>query len=566
MELNFENKYKDRTPEETCAIIKDFFISRGYTIDIFPLKSDIELYSYHILLKKNGFIVLFSNGKGMTDAYAEASGLAELYERFCNFGVYMWSPMFWEKRKELGINFNNEAKLNLDDILNIPIINQRILKLGQHNPDKAHSLLNDMKYNDFFGVPYTIIESNETIYLDPVVITKINLSTGMSAGNTFEEAFVQGSSEILERFVTYNFFINPPKKLYQINDNILSMSLQEKIKKLNSQDKQVYIFDLSYNYMLPVVLTLVIDKKRHFSRINFASNPIFEIAVERTFTEMYQNVSTMIEKWIGIQTPYYMFSGEKILYDNATGLRDVAIFPEYLLNNIEIISKCGNYFNDNSFSNIDIFKWMKKLFNDAKIDICYRDCSLSNQITALHIVALNLSVNYDVPIQMKEKDWIDYQKRYDAFNSIFKELIKEKYNLSTILNKVDYLLPSSQNSSFYWEIAARDCTNPLETRSTDILYIIFEHFNVPNDMINVYSDSIYYYQLMKFIFIKDYLRAKYSAEEIIDYGEIFGFSDIKFADIENINNFEYLLEEIWVKPIHSFYHSRIYEEIIRSFV
>ena len=56
MELNFENKYKDRTPEETCAIIKDFFISRGYTIDIFPLKSDIELYSYHILLKKYNLI------------------------------------------------------------------------------------------------------------------------------------------------------------------------------------------------------------------------------------------------------------------------------------------------------------------------------------------------------------------------------------------------------------------------------------------------------------------------------------------------------------------------------
>ena len=83
IETCLNNHYKDRQPEETIQIIKQFFLDRGFFIKEEPLIGESGTWSYKIALLFNNDTILMSNGKGMTQSFALASGLAELYERFC---------------------------------------------------------------------------------------------------------------------------------------------------------------------------------------------------------------------------------------------------------------------------------------------------------------------------------------------------------------------------------------------------------------------------------------------------------------------------------------------------
>jgi ribosomal protein S12 methylthiotransferase accessory factor YcaO len=45
---------------------------------------------------------------------------------------------------------------------------------------------------------------------------------------------------------------------------------------------------MSYIYKVPVLMSLIVNKKTHTVTINIGASPVFEIAVERVLTELYQ--------------------------------------------------------------------------------------------------------------------------------------------------------------------------------------------------------------------------------------------------------------------------------------
>ena len=81
---NLLMKYKDRSPEETIRIIEDFFNRKNLQVQLVrDIENESGTYSCHYVLLFNGKQILSSNGKGTSNLYSKASGLAELYERFC---------------------------------------------------------------------------------------------------------------------------------------------------------------------------------------------------------------------------------------------------------------------------------------------------------------------------------------------------------------------------------------------------------------------------------------------------------------------------------------------------
>ena len=112
----FNNKYKERKPQETIEIIKNFFEEKGYSIEITSnYKSESSTWSCHIILTLNGNEILGSNGKGTTEDYSMASGFAELYERFCNSIFYLNSPIvldavMQERYNKFGYYLDKEEK------------------------------------------------------------------------------------------------------------------------------------------------------------------------------------------------------------------------------------------------------------------------------------------------------------------------------------------------------------------------------------------------------------------------------------------------------------------------
>jgi len=83
---NYDNKYKDMSPQRTINNIKNFFTNKNFNIiEINEAQSEIGTWSIHLGLYLNNIEILTANGKGMTQLFSKASGYAELYERYCNF-------------------------------------------------------------------------------------------------------------------------------------------------------------------------------------------------------------------------------------------------------------------------------------------------------------------------------------------------------------------------------------------------------------------------------------------------------------------------------------------------
>ena len=99
MQHSFNDKFKERTPQETINIIKSFFLEKGFNVcTVFCAKSEeSQTWSTRVHLMNNDIIVLGANGKGIEKIFALASGYAELYERYCNKMFYINNPFVFDR-------------------------------------------------------------------------------------------------------------------------------------------------------------------------------------------------------------------------------------------------------------------------------------------------------------------------------------------------------------------------------------------------------------------------------------------------------------------------------------
>jgi ribosomal protein S12 methylthiotransferase accessory factor len=111
----------------------------------------------------------------------------------------------------------------------------------------------------------------------------------MAAGNTLEEALVQGISEVYEHIIWNKVYEDIEKPIPELNFKKLNLpkSLKNKGNRLYSLGYNFKIFDYSYLYNIPVIGILLINKKEYNYSLILGSSPIFEIALERCFTEIY---------------------------------------------------------------------------------------------------------------------------------------------------------------------------------------------------------------------------------------------------------------------------------------
>ena len=142
-----------------------------------------------------------------------ASAYGELYERFCChigniFSNNLINKNYKEYRKKtnLYIYHPDEIELNWNDIMNDP--RYRSLRINYFlnackDEDEAFFSAYDASINNTkVAIPYTnLSNTNNKKYFIPELIASVAKSDGMAAGNTLEEALVQGCSEIMERYV-----------------------------------------------------------------------------------------------------------------------------------------------------------------------------------------------------------------------------------------------------------------------------------------------------------------------------------------------------------------------------
>ena len=142
------------------------------------------------------------------------------------------------------------------------------------------------------AIPYTRQSDGETVYFPSNLIENLFLSNGMSAGNNLAEAQVQCLSEIFERAVKRQI-IEQEIVLPDVPKNVLEKypSILAGIQALEDQGFPVVVKDASLGGQFPVMCVTLMNPKTGGVFASFGAHPSFEVALERSLTELLQGRS-----------------------------------------------------------------------------------------------------------------------------------------------------------------------------------------------------------------------------------------------------------------------------------
>lgn len=584
---NLSTHYKEVSPEQTVENVKKFFTSNNLTVKECDIgQSEAGTWYLHVDLYKNGNKLCGANGKGMTREYAFASGYAELYERFCNGMTFLGNP-WWnmavtkQNHDKYGYYLRADEKLlSYDELTSGWRIQDFLERFCADDESLKKAIINYMTQGKYIGLPmHNIADENDVLYFDPRVLLRMQNSVGMAAGNTIDEALNQGISELFEKYAEEELFKNWDVPHYALKlENIQNEHLQKVIHNIQSLDYDLYIFDLSYNYSVPTVMSLIIDKKRNILNMNFGSFPVFDIAAERVLTELYQGISSYRtpDFLMQLQIPYKTLTFEQAMgkYCNCISGE---IFPEDFFKNLEYKEYYNSkVFFDKNATNAQMREYYTKIANDLNIKLYYLDNSLSPNIHAVYIFPEGEKAyrNYSTYHAMWNK--ISSFRAKDCLNkltALYNGIYNNKVNYPDFLNVISlvnyddhYILinkvrmwndfcisennGNQYNNFFSLMPSDNDFMNP-DAQET-----------IPFDIINnfLYVPFRCYQQL------QTYIRSnKYSNEELLDIFNNFFNYNITIEDINKACNMSYVLKKAYVEPMYNYLHSNDYQEIINTF-
>src|SRR5690554_4410640 len=240
----------------------------------------------------------FTNGKGATKEAALASALGEFIERLnCNF--FYNDQFFGEDIANAEfVHYPNEKwfPLNTDDSIPQGLLDDYCLPI--YNPDDelqgSHLIDTNSGRTDrgICALPFVRQSDGQTTYFPSNLIENLYLSNGMSAGNTLPEAQVQCLSEIFERAVKKQI-IEEEIALPDVPDAVLAKypHILAGIKGLEEQGFPVLVKDASLGGQFPVMCVTLMNPRTGGVFASFGAHPCFEVALERSLTELLQGRS-----------------------------------------------------------------------------------------------------------------------------------------------------------------------------------------------------------------------------------------------------------------------------------
>lgn len=236
--------------------------------------------SVGILMPDAGFTTA---GKGMNERYALASGYAEFMERLQNLFIIRQN-FYTGKQPIKGVYVPDRKPFHYKEYKKK---HADMLKI-MFNVDDLSKLDFFEKHEKNVGLAaFYSVYSNQVEYLPLDLIILSAGSNGLCAGNTSEEAIIQGLCEIFERYVLKEIYFNKDISLPNVPDDVLKRYPQWRyIEVLRHFDFKVYVKDCSLDGTVPVVGTVIMKDEK--ALLNLGSSPDFSIALERCFTELFQ--------------------------------------------------------------------------------------------------------------------------------------------------------------------------------------------------------------------------------------------------------------------------------------
>ena len=410
-----DNKYKERLPEETVEVIKNFFASLGsdFRLELRAEKdTKVGFFWHRLFLYYKDMLVVDTTGKGATRNLSMASAYAEMYERFCC--LYLSGI---EAKDHIPFGADERELTNEEALL--PFL--KIKKAERNNVAEYMRLL----YGGLWGVPFKNICGGEDMDIDLNCLGTIFGSNGMAAGNTLKEALNQGISEVFERYIHFVAYYGG-KKFKLISEEVIkgeTPEIYEKIKLLEQYDISVRVYDASFDTGLPVLCALLLDKNRMQHCFSFGAFPVFEIALERTLSEALQGKLFIEDLQM---TPCTPFEGATDNYNIMGGYGGV-ILPETVFVEAETVHEVNKavYLPKDS-DNDRIFEHIQSILSEKSLDGYYRDMSLSEEVKTVWVCIPELEKGFDISYVGGSKESL---LKVDNLLSDIKEQRMNKENL-----------------------------------------------------------------------------------------------------------------------------------------
>lgn len=300
------NEYgKCDLPSNTVKRIRDGLRRLDLDVEYSPFSVSDNIHWGRIWIDS---IRIVCEGKGINPELAEASAYAELTERL---SAGLFYPVFEEQvRFNVPALYNEETNrfLNYEWMGGYVHAHQDELENSLRIEDLLANEIN-LTENDLKDIKdsrmakhwvdgFSIIRG-ERVKVPINFAAYIHGSNGMAAGNTIEEAIIQASCEIFERYVQIRI-IKPEKIVPTIDlgsvDNTL---IKNMIEFYQRRDVDVMIKDLSLDGLLPTVGVLYINNNLRPDRLEYrvlipgASFNLDE-GLTRCFTEGMQGRKTLL--------------------------------------------------------------------------------------------------------------------------------------------------------------------------------------------------------------------------------------------------------------------------------
>lgn len=514
-----ENKYKDELPLKTINKIRNILNDLGiFTIETNWKNSADGFYSVTIKIVDTN---LQTNGKGTSYEYALASGYAELLERLQNRAQFKLSIDVSDKAlRYKGFFYAPDEKyLSIKDLLKededwikYQLNSCKSIESKEKLLVKWKEMTNNIEPNDYTCLPYLNLKTKNISNIPIKMVSKMYMSNGMCAGNTTEEAIVQGLSEVLERAVNRKIILEkltPP----DIPESYLSnfpkiVNMINKIK--GSGNFEVIMKDCSLGKGYPVVGTIFINKDSQSYFVKFGSHPKIEIALERSLTELLQGQD--VKQMMGLKE----FSFKSNIGSKSDNLMGILVngsgyYPTELFTN-NYSYEFSEYDYINGMTNKEMLLYLINLIERDGYDIYVRDMSFLG-FPSFHVLVSGLSEVEQIDDVKSLESYLEYLevkkyiRKYSSLNDTeineLIESIESKYNGNgSVINLLN--LPIKNVFPWYYV--------NLNLYLTAIYYKKGEYkyaFKCIDEFINKFSPNQFNQTMMIYYkCVRDYIAAK----------------------------------------------------------
>lgn len=325
-----KKEYKSCAPEQTIHKIKSI-ISNKLHLDLIErtFKERNTLFHSCRLVINNEWISALNvgtNGKGMSENYSRASAHGELMERiqngvlfnFIDFGTKYFAkeyagtyPYFCnsitQQNVVLPFRYAHDEVYSEDNTVLKEAIDNYV---QSYDNEELYRLSKDKEH---YYVPYYDV-FNKTLVNLPIDIIFNNISTsGMCAGNTPEEALVQGFSEMLERFVIRKIYFENitfpkiPHSCFEGTEILKRIMILEE-----TEGYSISIMDCSCGMGIPAIGVIIRNKENTKYQFHIGVDPSPITALERCLTELFQGRTAILFKDFDLSYQTLLLSDIKI--------------------------------------------------------------------------------------------------------------------------------------------------------------------------------------------------------------------------------------------------------------